>query len=163
MPLSGPAPTLVDYRAHLQLLAAWTARLRRFKVDPALLGAQARALAEDLARCDALLGLAPAPATEIADSLVSATPDAFGWGIAYVIEGSQLGGQVMYRRLSESLAPHPLTYLKGAGSATGARWTGFLQRLRAHVQTPPDRQAACDGAVEAFGQLLQCQREAARQ
>ena len=160
MPLSGPSPTLADYRAHLLLLADWTTRLRRFDVDATLLDTQARTLADDLARCDALLGTASsaAPAAEL-ESV--STPDAFGWGIAYVIEGSQLGGQVMYRRLAASLAPHPLTYLKGAGSATGARWTTFLRDLRAHVQTPDDHLAACRGAVEAFELLLRCQREAA--
>jgi heme oxygenase len=38
---------------------------------------------------------------------------AWRWGVCYVIEGSQLGGAVLYKRLHERLAPHPLRYLKG--------------------------------------------------
>ena len=86
--------------------------------------------------------------------------DARAWGVAYVIEGSRLGGQVLYRRLAEPLAPHPLRYLQGAGGQTGARWRAFLESLRAALDTPARIQAACDGAAWAFERLLQLSRRA---
>ncbi len=165
VPLAKPAPTLADYRDHLHLLRDWTAVLRALPVDPARLDAQAAALAQDIADCDRLLGDGPtvAPAAEPAPvRMAPAAPAAFGWGIAYVIEGSQLGGQVLYRRLVDALAPHPLGYLQGAGHGTGARWTAFLADLRANVGTPLQIDAACAGAVEAFELLLRCQRDAER-
>ena len=134
-------------------------------VDPARLDAQDAALVQDIADCDRLLGEGPSalPAAEPSSAHPSrANSDAFGWGIAYVIEGSQLGGQVLYRRLVDAMAPHPLAYLQGAGRGTGARWTAFLADLRANVDTQAQIDAACDGASEAFDLLLRCQHAAER-
>ena len=64
----------------------------------------------------------------------------------------------MYRRLAEALAPHPLGYLRGAGSANGRTWPTFLADLRLHVVTPVQQEAACQGAVQAFESLLHCFR-----
>ncbi|MES2531845.1 MAG: biliverdin-producing heme oxygenase [Pseudomonadota bacterium] len=162
LPLARPSPTLADYRAHLQLLSDWTARLRSLPVDARRLDTQAAALAVDLAECDRLLGTPPERASTATHVDIAAqTPadaEAFGWGIAYVIEGSQLGGQVLYRRLAESLAPHPLAYLRGTGRDTGAHWKGFLAELQRQLATPARIRAACDGAVHAFGLLLACHR-----
>jgi heme oxygenase len=163
LPLARPTPTLADYRAHLQLLSDWTDRLRALPVDARRLDTQAAALAVDLAECDRLLGAPPQPSTTARVDVTAqspADPDAFGWGVAYVIEGSQLGGQVLYRRLAEPLAPHPLAYLHGAGRDTGARWKGFLAELQQQLATPERVRAACDGAVQAFGLLLACRRAA---
>lgn len=85
-------------------------------------------------------------------------PDALAWGVRYVIEGSRLGGQVLYRRLAPALAPHPLDYLLGAGARTGARWRSFLAELQAALDTPARVAAACQGAVLAFECLLQQRR-----
>lgn len=163
LPLARPSPTLADYREHLSLLRDWTDALRRLPGDAARLDAQAAALHADLASCDDLLGIAPRldapPATGAAPTPAPiADPGAFGWGVAYVIEGSQLGGQVLYRRLAEPLAPHPLAYLQGAGRDTGARWKEFLSALRQQLVAPSQVQAACDGAVAAFALLLQLHR-----
>lgn len=162
LPLALPAPTLADYRAHLHLLAEWTERLRQLPVDAQRLDAQAAALAVDLAECDRLLGAPTVDATLAAADPRAAGPagdaDAFGWGVAYVIEGSQLGGQVLYRRLAEPLAPHPLAYLQGHGRDTGPRWKAFLATLQQQVATPARIHSACDGAVQAFDLLLQCHR-----
>lgn len=164
LPLARPSPTLADYREHLQLLSDWTAALRRLPGDAARLDAQAAALRIDLANCDGLLDAAVRPgATPVADAADAPVgdPAAFGWGVAYVIEGSRLGGQVLYRRLAEALAPHPLAYLQGAGRDTGARWQEFLVALRQQLVTPAQVQAACDGAVAAFSLLLRLHQRGA--
>ena len=161
LPLARPSPTLADYREHLQLLRDWTDALRQLPGDAARLDAQAAALGADLAGCDRLLG-APAPvdAPPLRSTLSGpiADPAAFGWGVAYVIEGAQLGGQMLYRRLAEPLAPHPLAYLQGAGRDTGARWKAFLAALRQQLASPAQVQAACEGAVAAFSLLLRLHR-----
>lgn len=160
LPLARPSPSLADYRAHLRLLDAWMRRLAAFEPGPPQLDAHRRQLADDLRLCDALLcaepslhEAGPAPETLQRDA-------AFAWGIAYVLEGSRLGGRVLYRQLAEHLAPHPLNYLQGAGEQTGANWKAFTAGLRAQPFTPDAVRRACDGAVQAFDLLLQCHRRA---
>jgi heme oxygenase len=79
---------------------------------------------------------------------------AWRWGVCYVIEGSQLGGAVLYQRLHARLAPHPLRYLKGLDAGAGPRWRAFMQALREHVRTPEEIAEACAGACAAFDSIL---------
>ncbi|MDA7418901.1 biliverdin-producing heme oxygenase [Xenophilus arseniciresistens] len=156
LPLSKPSPSLADYHAHLQLLAQWVALLQALPLDEPRLAREAAALADDIAECERLLGLpSKMPEAFLGTPGPGAIPDGFAWGVAYVIEGSRLGGQVLYRRLADALAPHPLHYLQGAGAQTGAHWRHFLEALRAALDTPERVQAACQGAVWAFEKLLQ--------
>ena len=172
LPLASPTATLTDYREHLTVLLDWMTGLQ--PAHPALSGwldTHRERLQRDLDVCAALLPDDPCAAPvetlparlEAAPAGVMAPAAAAGntagdWGVAYVIEGSQLGGQVMYRRLAEALAPHPLGYLRGAGSANGRTWPAFLADLRLHVITPVQQEAACRGAVQAFESLLHCFR-----
>ena len=172
LPLTSPTATLTDYREHLTVLLDWMTGLQ--PAHPALSGwldTHRERLQRDLDVCAALLPDDPCAAPvetlparlEAAPAGVMAPAAAAGntagdWGVAYVIEGSQLGGQVMYRRLAEALAPHPLGYLRGAGSANGRTWPAFLADLRLHVITPVQQEAACRGAVQAFESLLHCFR-----
>jgi heme oxygenase (biliverdin-IX-beta and delta-forming) len=75
--------------------------------------------------------------------------------VHYVIEGSQLGGAVLYGRLRDRLAPHPLRYLKGDAAGPGPRWSAFTQALRAGVRTPAEIADACAGACAAFDRILE--------
>jgi heme oxygenase len=84
----------------------------------------------------------------------SASP-AYRWGVAYVIEGSQLGGAVLHARLAVRLAPHPLRYLRGEAGGPGPRWRAFMIALRAAVQTPQEIIDACAGACSAFDSILE--------
>ena len=172
LPLTSPTATLTDYREHLTVLLDWMTGLQ--PAHPALSGwldTHRERLQRDLDVCAALLPDDPCAAPvetlparlEAAPAGVMAPAAAAGntagdWGVAYVIEGSQLGGQVMYRRLAEALAPHPLGYLRGAGSANVRTWPAFLADLRLHVITPVQQEAACRGAVQAFESLLHCFR-----
>ncbi|MBS0426261.1 MAG: biliverdin-producing heme oxygenase [Proteobacteria bacterium] len=157
MPLARPNPSLADYRCHLALLADWVDALRALPVDAERLDDEARRVDADLAECERLLS-APHRDQSTSPPSPATAPGPFGWGVAYVIEGSRLGGQVMYRRLADALAPHPLAYLQGAGRDTGARWSAFLAELRQQLRTDDDVRAACDGAVQAFALLLACRR-----
>jgi heme oxygenase len=74
--------------------------------------------------------------------------------VCYVIEGSQLGGAVLYQRLHAQLAPHPLRYLKGLDAGPGPRWRTFMLALREHVRSPAEIDDACAGACAAFDSIL---------
>lgn len=164
LPVGRADASLADYLDHVQALAAWLQALW-----PALQGLQVHApgfgfapagrlsaLREDLAHAQPATPPWPAPSATTALCLEQALArhpaqaDAVRWGLAYVVEGSQLGGQVLHRNLAPRLAPHPLRYLQGDGAGTGARWKAFMGLLRTHVASPPAIAAACDGALAAF-------------
>lgn len=145
-----PEATLQDYRGHLLMLHAWLSPLQawlsRFDDGPQALPAKDR-----LAVIEGDLGE------------FVATPDlpwsgeesaAYRWGVSYVIEGSQLGGAVLYGRLKDRLAPHPLHYLRGEAEGPGPRWRMFMQAIKSEVTTPDDIGAACRGACDTFDRIL---------
>lgn len=160
MPLAQDGPTLDHYRAHLTLLRhwlapieAWQARFTDGPQDPALLPPSPHIPLIDADLTDPLLPGAPiamaTPPAWFADDSA-----AYRWGVAYVIEGSRLGGTVLYRLLADRLAPHPLRYLHGDGVPPGPRWQQFLRVLRDQVQSPAAIAAACAGACDAFDSLI---------
>jgi heme oxygenase len=150
-----PDATLVHYRQHLCMLKAWLAPLdawlARFDDGPqAVLPPLPRieAIDADLALIDG--------ACEVTD--VGAWPEgasaAYRWGVCYVVEGSQLGGAVLYQRLAPLLAPHPLRYLRGQEAGPGPRWRLFMQALKDDVTTAEEIDEACRGACDAFDRIL---------
>lgn len=158
LPLSAPAPTLADYAAHLRMLRDWLAPLERWLAGFAD-GPQGAPTLPPLPR----LALIAADLAE--PGMLDAPPRAqrawppgasaaYRWGVAYVIEGSQLGGAVLYGRLSGPLAPHPLRYLRGDADGPGPRWRAFMQALRAQVASPAEVAEACAGACAAFDAIL---------
>lgn len=163
LPLSADHPTLADYAAHLRMLRDWLAPLERWlagftdgpQAEPTLPPQDRLALiAADLDEP----GMDAAHAGGRAPTPVPARPRqasaAYRWGAAYVIEGSQLGGAVLYARLCGPLAPHPLRYLRGEAQGPGPRWRAFLQALRARVTTSEEIAECCAGACAAFDAIL---------
>ena len=155
LPLARADAGLADYAAHLTVLRDWQCALApwlsRAIIDPAALAL----LEQDLRECPAHVHtLASLPVPDLT-ALRQADDgrDGFCWGIAYVVEGSRLGGQVLYHRLSQQLAPHPLRYL-GQRGRTGASWPDMLACLRTRLDSSPELQSACNGAVAAFEMLL---------
>lgn len=80
-------------------------------------------------------------------------------GVAYVMEGSALGGQVLARRVAPALGlategPERagLAYLRVHGDAPGPRWRAFLERLGAWdaEASEEDRERACRAALRTF-------------
>jgi heme oxygenase len=164
LPLSAPDATLADYARHLRLLRAWLAPLEAWQggftdgpqgraglaAAPHLALIEADLAEASLAACDSAAHAAPAPVAWPA----TASP-AYRWGVTYVVEGSQLGGAVLYKRLATQLAPHPLRYLNGAGEAgPGPRWRAFMLALREQVQGEAQVAEACAGACDAFDRIL---------
>jgi heme oxygenase len=81
-------------------------------------------------------------------------------GVAYVIEGSTLGGRFILSKLPAALAPlrgNATRYLEGYGGETGARWRAFAALVeRSSVDVAVAESAAC----ETFGKLIDWLQEA---
>jgi heme oxygenase len=169
LPIGAPDASLDDYARHLRMLQAWLAPLQAwlagFDDGPRFDQTARLALIDaDLAGLDgrgmpaAPQDAAPAAAAHAAAAGQPAWPrdagPAWRWGVCYVIEGSQLGGAVLYGRLAARLAPHPLRYLKGDGARPGPRWRAFMQGVREQVRSPDQIRQACAGACAAFDAIL---------
>jgi len=165
LPIGAPDASLDDYARHLRMLRAWLAPLQAwlagFDDGPRFDQAARLALIDaDLAELEGR-GMPAAPQSAAPDAAETPQPawprdasPAWRWGVCYVIEGSQLGGAVLYGRLAAQLAPHPLRYLKGGAAGPGPRWRAFMQGVREHVRTPDAIQDACAGACAAFDAIL---------
>ncbi|WP_092950309.1 biliverdin-producing heme oxygenase [Paracidovorax konjaci] len=163
LPVGRPGATLQDYALHAVALSAWLQALGPYLAlgDE---GLSASFIGRDTQRLQALRldledagGTAwPEPCAHTQATVTTAVARfparqaAVAWGIGYVVEGSQLGGQWLYRRLLSPLAPHPLRYLQGSGPETGARWRTFLADMDRRIRSPGDIDAACAGAQAAF-------------
>jgi len=166
LPLAREGATLQDYVRHARALAAWLQALGPV-ISPIDAGPHPWRL-DDPGRLQALrLDLEDAAAAawpaagveteEAAARVLERFPTraaAVAWGMAYVVEGSQLGGQWLHRRLSATLAPHPLRYLQGNAAGPGPRWRTFMLALRAAVRTETEVADACAGARAAFDRIL---------
>jgi heme oxygenase len=157
LPIGAMDASLADYAAHLAMLRAWLAPLQDWLAgfdDGPRFDQAAR-----LALIDRDMDEPGMPDALVPQSVEDGAwpPDAsaaWRWGVCYVIEGSQLGGAVLYQRLHARLAPHPLRYLKGSDAGPGPRWRGFMLALREHVRSPQEIAEACDGACAAFDSIL---------
>lgn len=75
------------------------------------------------------------------------------YGLAYVLEGAQLGTQVLRKSLGPALAPWSPRWLEGYGADTSMHWRSFIQCAEQALCTPHERQAAARAASEAFAGL----------
>jgi heme oxygenase len=158
LPIGAADATLADYAAHLAMLRAWLAPLQDWLAgfdDGPRFDQAARLALLDRDLDEQGMPAAPLPPQSAANAgwPLDASP-AWRWGVCYVIEGSQLGGAVLYQRLHARLAPHPLRYLKGDDAGPGPRWRAFMLALREHVRSPAEIAEACDGACAAFDGIL---------
>lgn len=160
LPLSAPEPSLLDYAGHLAMVRDWLLPLQAW-LDGYADGPQAEASLPATGRLsliDADLlepGMPALPPVRPAAPWPPGASAAYRWGVAYVIEGSQLGGTVLYGRLAQRFAPHPLRYLHGETGGPGPRWRAFMLALRANVRTPDEIAEACAGACAAFDSILE--------
>lgn len=158
LPLSGPAPDLHDYAQHLALVRDWLAPLQAwldgFGDGPRTVLPAVERLALIAADLDEP-GMPALHARVTSGAWPHDASAAYRWGVAYVIEGSQLGGKVLYGKLAGRLAPHPLRYLRGADEGPGPRWRAFMLALNDHVNTPDQIADACAGARAAFDSILE--------
>lgn len=158
--IASSAASLRDYQCHLLMLLAWLTPLEAWlstfhdgpQAEPSLPPvARTASIARDLAHSSMP---ACADASPVQEPWPAAASAAYRWGVCYVLEGSQLGGAVLYQRLQRQLAPHPLDYLRGAQAGPGPRWRAFMQALRAQVRSAAEVADASRGACDAFDRIL---------
>ncbi|GGY80985.1 heme oxygenase BphO [Cellvibrio zantedeschiae] len=152
MPLANPNADWQDYLEHLQLLSAWLQPIENwlihFSDGPQGPRAPDFICYTDIIRKDLANYMAPKlqPITWMQDNCA-----AYRWGVSYVIEGSQLGGEFLYKRLADRLKPHELFYLQ---AKQPGRWPAFLNCLATELTTHEHIDLACAGARDAFDALL---------
>ncbi|SEK01995.1 MULTISPECIES: biliverdin-producing heme oxygenase [unclassified Variovorax] len=165
LPIAREDASLADYAAHLRALRPWLESVRQALAgagDPGLDRVARRterrlaALMLDLEDAS-VASAAPSFAPLDAHCLVDGARDpAFAWGLAYVLEGSQLGGAAMHKRLGPRLAPHPMRYFQPVDAPEGlaAQWKDFVAQLAAALRDPAAVDAARRGAVAGFETLM---------
>jgi heme oxygenase len=157
LPIARKGADYAAYQAHIGALYGWLKPLNTAvwglpwpaSLDPARRAGKIALLEADLARAH------PEPHTPIGlPPLCPRIPrittlDPYTMGVAYVIEGSQLGGAMLARRF-EAL---PVSYLLGYGADTAALWTQFQSFLNAALAGAEARAQALSGACDAFDTL----------
>lgn len=135
-------------RAHAAALLALEAALEQGPIARLLTDWPERrrssALRDDL---QALQIVSPVPL-----SIQPGNDDGWYWGVAYVLEGSRLGGRVLSQRVRDGGAGNPLRYL-GHGEGTPL-WPHFLAQFE-HRAKRVDRDQLLAGVQLAFGRFLQ--------
>lgn len=156
MPLAQAAAGLHDYCHHLGLLRRWLPPLASgIAALPAPLNGYADGMRARLAQMDAdLAATGGLPPTDPSPATGPSQPVAFWWGVAYVIEGAQLGAALLHKRLAPALAPFEPAYLGGEARGPGPAWRAFLADLHAEVREPQPVADCCRGACWAFDRLI---------
>lgn len=77
------------------------------------------------------------------------------FGVAYVVEGAQLGTKVLGKRLAPRLSPWSPRWLAGYGERNGRSWRTFVECAERHLDSAEAREAASLAAAEAFASLAQ--------
>lgn len=169
LPIAREDASLADYAAHLRALRPWLEAVRQALASPGEPGLdrvarrtdrRLAALAldlEDAGAAPAGEGAAAPAEASLAPRLAEAAREpAFAWGLAYVLEGSQLGGMAMHKRLGPRLAPHPLRYFQPVDAPDGlpAQWKDFVAQLAAALRDPAAVGSAQRGAVAGFETLM---------
>jgi heme oxygenase len=153
--------TIDDYARYLTAMLGFHAPVEELlAADPVLEAAgfaagtrrKSHLLAHDL-RC-----VAPsAGATPRCSALPVSSSTAHRLGVAYVIEGSTLGGKFILAHLPPGLAwlrGTATAFLAGYGVDTGARWRSFGAVVERVIATPDAEAAAVAGARETFARLI---------
>lgn len=74
-------------------------------------------------------------------------------GLAYVVEGAQLGTRVLAQRLAPALEGWQPRFLQGYGQQTGALWKSFLGEIEILLDSTAARREAGLAARQAFESL----------
>ena len=104
-------------------------------------GQRRRALHDDLAG----LGMERVPY-----DAVPAVRGATAWGVAYVLEGSRLGGKLLARRVAAGGNPRAIGNARFLNSPATVAWPRFVERMEGALSSRDDLTAALAGASMAF-------------
>lgn len=160
--INRPGAGLEDYRHYLEDMWGWLAAFEPGLRDAAWPAAIARPMRMNkLAWIEADLffmqdktpydtprpPLPPLPIAGFCPDL-SRVPERYG--VAYVIEGAQLGTRVLRRKLAGSLGEWSPRWLEGYGNEGPQHWRAFLAELEFSLGDDAARQAAAQAAADAF-------------
>jgi heme oxygenase len=147
--------TVDDYVRYLRAMHGYHAAIEpRFTVLDALGFASATRQRAQLAALD-LRVLEGSPG-ERCHPLPAGSTTASVLGMAYVIEGSTLGGRFILTKLPAALAPlrgRATAFLTGYGRATGDRWRSFAAIVERELASPALLDEAVAGACATFTTL----------
>lgn len=144
------------YLSYLRALLGWLEPLeaRLWRLDwPDSLQACARAGKSAWIRADLTAAGDASPVPQCPDAPRLHAADAYALGVAYVVEGSQLGGRFLARQLADVSPALPLRYLRGYGEQVGPMWKAFLNHLDTAAGGPEQEARALQGARDAFDSL----------
>ena len=77
-------------------------------------------------------------------------------GVMYVLEGSTLGGKILYKHISQSLALNEQTgvsYFYGYGQQTGILWKSFITTMADYAVEENCEQEIISSAVSTFNEI----------
>jgi heme oxygenase len=154
--LLDPTVTLSDYQAYLTKLYSITLACE-LQVFPVL----GNILPDLRTRYKSALIVKDLSRTGLSDDQIRALPIhqfdfsgiADAMGIMYVMEGSTLGGKVIYKHVNERLGLNPesgAAYFWGYGSQTGEMWKSFMSVLKEFAFDNGDSVAIIESAKKTF-------------
>lgn len=153
--------TIADYRSYLAAMLGYHGPLEdRFTAHTELqaTGFDAAGRRKTSLLCDDLAALGDDPwATPRCGRLPATTSLPRALGVAYVLEGSTLGGRFILARLPVQLAGlrgRATAFLAGYGGETGARWRSFAAIVERAVTTASAEDEAVAAARETFARLI---------
>ena len=105
--------------------------------------------------CDIRAGFGEGMVPEIARSPHMPKMDTLAerFGVAYVIEGAQMGSVVLRKKMGPALHPWPARWLAGYGDTVGSKWLAFRTSAENHLLSRADIALAAASARATFESL----------
>ncbi len=160
--LMAPEVTINDYALVLQAFAAWHGQLEQLlsdlpTIDPDAHRRQSKAqwLASDLKALADNYGSALPNAPPFSTSGFERPKNTASMlGMAYVVEGATLGGEIISRHLKKCFGPEiPMQFFTAYGSERSILWQRFQSLLDRYVSDQATLQTAIDTANKTFASL----------
>jgi heme oxygenase len=156
--ISRPDAGPKEYLAFVCAMWGWLAPFERqlWSLDwPAELMAHSRDGKRRWLECDIRAGFGQGTVPEIARSLHRPNMDTLAerFGIAYVIEGAQMGSRVLRKTMGPALHPWPARWLAGYGDTVGSKWLAFRTSAEHHLRSQADMALAAASARATFESL----------
>ena len=154
-----PAAGKNDYRIFIQAMWGWLSPFENslwqaewpHELDAANRNGKSAWLHSDLR--SAGLQDADIAALPLSPCDLDLTSPAARFGVAYVLEGAQLGSQVLAKRLGTILQPWPARWLEGYGNESAGNWRKFMQSAEAALGSEQASHDAAQSARQTFASL----------
>lgn len=147
-----------EYMAFVCAMLGWLAPFEQLlwsKEWPAEMEPAARDGKRKWLECDILAGEGQEKLSGVPRSQVIPKMDTLAecFGVAYVLEGAQMGSQVLRKTLGATLHPLPAGWLTGYDDTVAAKWNVFRNSADRHLTTDHAISAASASALATFKSL----------